>query len=124
MNEGDPVPQAQEEFIKVLIRVYLASKEEVETNLAPGIDIPRGHFRASGHPVILMDADPDDLEAEGFEAYTTTSESVEKMLFGNPLVHMRADYVERVKQLAAASGLEDVTDGEVDKELSVEVIAN
>ncbi|KAL8912275.1 MAG: hypothetical protein Q9172_007530, partial [Xanthocarpia lactea] len=78
VNEGDPVPQAQEEFIKTLIDVYVL---------------------ASGHQVILRDADPDDLDSNNIQVYTTESSVLEKKLFGNPFVHPMKEYLDRIKGL-------------------------
>jgi hypothetical protein len=121
VNEGDPVPQAQEEFVKVLIKIYLMSRDEIERQHSNGLEIPLGHFRASGHPLILLDSDPDDMDAEGFLACTTSSSTLEKMLFGNPFVHPRAEYVRRVVQLAEANGLGSETSSVMKKEMVVEI---
>ncbi|KAL9024574.1 MAG: hypothetical protein Q9196_006418 [Gyalolechia fulgens] len=99
VNEGDPVPQAQEEFIKTLIDVYVLSRNDLDIRYPNGVEIPHGLFRASGHQVILRDADPDDLDSNNIEVYTTESSVLEKKLFGNPFVHPMKEYLDRIEGL-------------------------
>ena len=74
VNEGEPVPQAQEEFIKTLVDVYVLSREDLDHRYPVGISVPRGTFRASGNPVILRDAEPDDLDSNHIEIHMTDSQ--------------------------------------------------
>ncbi|KAL9627367.1 MAG: hypothetical protein Q9204_006618 [Flavoplaca sp. TL-2023a] len=99
VNEGDPVAQAQEEFIKTLVDVYALSPKDLESRYPDGVVIPQGRFRASGHTVILKDAEPDDLDSKTIEIHTTESHLLEKKLFGNPLVHPMKEYLARVEGL-------------------------
>lgn len=100
VNEGDPVPQAQEEFIKTLIDVYMLSREDLDRRYPDGIAIPRGTFRASGHPVILRDAEPDDLHSNLIEIHRTDSRILEQKLFGNPFIHPMREYLDRIQGLS------------------------
>ncbi|KAL8895270.1 MAG: hypothetical protein Q9192_003743 [Flavoplaca navasiana] len=99
VNEGDPVPQAQEEFVKTLLDVYALSPKDLASRYPDGVIIPQGRFRASGHPVILRDADPEDWDSKNIAIYTTESHLLEKKLFGNPLVHSMKEYLARVEGL-------------------------
>ncbi|KAI4231349.1 MAG: hypothetical protein LQ349_005674 [Xanthoria aureola] len=100
VNEGDPVPQAQEEFIKTLIDVYMLSREDLDRRYPDGIAIPRGTFRASGHPVILRDAEPDDLHPNLIEIHRTDSRILQQKLFGNPFIHPMREYLDRIQGLS------------------------
>ena len=99
--EGDPVPQAQEEFIKALIDVYVLSNKELDQRYPGGFYVPSGRFRASGNTVILRDIDPDNEKGMDVKTYKTNSERVETKLFGNPFVHLMTEYLERIEQLAS-----------------------
>lgn len=126
VNEGDPVPQAQEEFIKRLIEVFVLAPSTLTERYPDGIIIPSGHFRASGHTIVLKLEDPDEIgdeEDEGGEvgAYTTLSSTLETMLFGDPFVHSSDLYMERIARLArSASGNKDSGD-EMEKEFEIEL---
>ncbi|KAL8649146.1 MAG: hypothetical protein Q9226_005697 [Calogaya cf. arnoldii] len=100
VNEGDPVPQAQEEFVKTLVDVYVLSREGLDRRYPDGISIPRGTFRASGNPVILRDAEPDDLNSNHIEIHLTDSQTLEKKMFGNPFIHSMREYLDRIQGLS------------------------
>ena len=99
VNEGDPVPQAQEEFIKTLIDVYVLSPKALSERYPDGVHMPQGNFRASGNTVILRDVDPSDENASDIKPYTTDSHLLERKLFGNPFVHSIREYLERIEQM-------------------------
>ena len=99
INEGDPVPQAQEEFIKTLIDVYVLNFKDLSERYPDGVSVPQGHFRASGNTVILRDVDPDDENTNDIRAFTTDSHLLERKLFGNPFVHSIKEYLERIEQI-------------------------
>lgn len=99
VNEGDPVPQAQEEFIKTLIDVYVLSPKDLSERYPDGVQVPQGHYRASGNTVILRDVNPDDENADNIKPYTTGSHLLERKLFGNPFVHSMNEYLERIERM-------------------------
>ena len=99
VNEGDPVAQAQEEFIRTLIDVYVLNSKDLSERYPGGVHVPQGHFRASGNTVILRDVDPNDENASDIKPYTTDSHLLEKKLFGNPFVHSIREYLERIEQM-------------------------
>ena len=99
VNEGDPVAQAQEEFIRTLIDVYVLEPKDLSERYPDGVHVPQGHFRASGNPVILRDVDPNDEDASDIKPYTTDSHLLERKLFGNPFVHSIREYLERIQQM-------------------------
>ncbi|KAF2630060.1 hypothetical protein BU25DRAFT_485241 [Macroventuria anomochaeta] len=74
ISEGDPVPQAQEEFLKNLIEVYVLKRSDLKNRYPGDVTIPGGHFRASG-------------KKDGVGAYTTLSSTLETKLFGNAFAH-------------------------------------
>lgn len=123
VNEGDPVPQAQEQFIKRLIEVYVLKRTDLKTRYPEDVSIPRGHFRASGHTVILRDEDSDNVGDgdDDIGAYTTSSTMLETRLFGNGFVHSSDLYRERIVQLARTASIEtDCEEGsEEDKEIAI-----
>jgi hypothetical protein len=103
INEGDPVPLAQKEYIKALISVYALSDKDIATKYPDGFKIPDPTLRISGNCVILMDADPEDAKETVVRARGAEAQVVEKKLFGNPFVHLMVEYLERVERLAEAA---------------------
>lgn len=99
INEGDPVPQAQEEFIKTLIDVYVLNFKDLSERYPNGVNVPQGHFTASGNTVILRDVDPNDENTNNIRPYTTESHLLARKLFGNPFVHFMSEYLERIEQM-------------------------
>ncbi|OZJ04123.1 hypothetical protein BZG36_02822 [Bifiguratus adelaidae] len=103
INEGDPVPLAQEEYIKALIDVYVLSNDDLKKRYSQGYHVPPPRLRVSGTCVVLRDVDPHDAEQMALQACITNSEVVEKKLFGNPYVHPMKVYLERVKELGVVA---------------------
>ena len=98
VNEGDPVLQAQEDFIKTLIDVYLLNPKKLCERYPAGVQVPRGHFRPSGKTVIFRDVEPNDEDGNDIRPYITDTCLLEKKLFGNPFVHSIREYSERIEQ--------------------------
>jgi hypothetical protein len=126
VNEGDPIPQAQEEFIKRLIEVFVLKPSVLKRRYPGGIIIPKGHFRASGQTIVLRLENPDEIgdeddHGELVGAYTTLSSTLEMVLFGDPFVHSSDLYMKRFMQLArSTSANSDLEDAE-DKGLVIEL---
>ena len=104
INEGDPVPQAQEEFIKTLVDVYVLNSKDLSERYPDGVKVPQGHFTASGNTMILRDVDPNDENTNNIKPYTTDSHLLERKLFGNPFVHSMREYLERIEQMELENG--------------------
>ena len=99
VNEGDLVSQAQEDFIKILVDVFVLSIKDFKERHLGGVHMPQGHFKASGKTVILRDDNPDEENADIIRAYTADSSLLGKKLFGNPFVHLMKVYWERIEQM-------------------------
>ncbi|KAF1928891.1 alpha/beta-hydrolase [Didymella exigua CBS 183.55] len=123
INEGDPVPQAQEEFMKRLIEVYVLELSDLRTRYPEEVPVPAGHFRASGHTIVLKIEDPDDESEEDVEirAYMTSSRTLETMLFGNAFEHSCELYKYRVMQLARSASVEHISEDDKSEEIVIEV---
>lgn len=104
-----------------MIEVYVLKRTDLKEKDPSEVPIPSGHFRASGHIIILRDEDPDntDDESDVVDAYTTSSSALETRLFGNAFVHSCELYKERVFQLAQAASVE--LEGLDDKETAIEL---
>ena len=99
VNEGDPVPLAQEEFIRMLVEVYVLTPKDLSERYPGGVKVPQGHFRASGNLIILRDVDPDDGDGDEIRAFNTDTGLLETKLFGNPFVHPMDKYVEHIEKI-------------------------
>jgi hypothetical protein len=96
INEGDPVPLAQKEYILALLEVY--AKASV-TLLEEGLDeltMPDPVMKLSGDCVLLRDEDPDNVQSFKIGAYSARAEVLQSKLFGNPLEHFIIEYLSRV----------------------------
>ncbi|KAK5053075.1 hypothetical protein LTR84_002049 [Exophiala bonariae] len=105
INDDDPVPLAQEAYIKTLIDVYTLDKKSFNEKHKPnsGAAIhPEPALRVSGDCIVLKDVDPDaEDDTSGYEALEVPSEDIEKSLFGNPLAHMMDEYLRRLAAIAS-----------------------
>jgi hypothetical protein len=96
INEGDPVPLAQKEYILKLLEVYAKTSEKlVEENLE-AFAVPDPVMKLSGKCLLLRDEDPGDLKSFKIRAFGTKAEVVQSKLFGNPLEHFMLEYQSRI----------------------------
>ncbi|KAL9615894.1 MAG: hypothetical protein Q9160_009180, partial [Pyrenula sp. 1 TL-2023] len=102
INEGDPVPLAQEEYIKSLLSIYVLSKEAFENAYPdpPGYIVPTPKLRVSGPCLVLRDVDPDDPDETAIAAVDVEAKHLESRMFGNFLLHSLSIYIKRIEQLA------------------------
>lgn len=106
INYNDPVPLAQEAYIKTLIDVYTLDEKTLEGRYAPSAKniVPQPVLRVSGVCILLRPVDPDaEDDDQDFEASRVPAEEIEQSLFGNPFVHLMGQYVKRVQFLASKS---------------------
>lgn len=98
INEGDPVPLCQEDYIKSLLDIYVKDPEEL---VAEGFRVPAAKYRVSGQCIVLQDSDPDDTDAVGWKAVVVDGTQMESKLFGNPFLHQMKYYNAVITALAA-----------------------
>ncbi|KAK3291315.1 Alpha/Beta hydrolase protein [Chaetomium fimeti] len=104
INEGDPVPLAQKEYIDAVIQVFVLSPEKAEELYHDGYPVPRPVFRASGTCVVLRDQDASNLALNRWTAVLIPEERLHQKLFANVAVHSGSEYLERCKLLFARGG--------------------
>jgi len=102
INEGDPVAEAQEDYLITLIAVYVLSKHVFQSKYpnGRGFTIPAPVLRVSGDCVVLREVAPDDEHGLGVDALKVEGDLVEQRLFGDPFVHLKDVYLNRVQLLA------------------------
>lgn len=101
INEGDPVPLCQQDYIKSLLDVYVLSNEELENRYPQGFRVPAAKYRVSGQCVVLQDVDAADLDAVNWKAVVIDGAQIEKKLFGNPFLHQMRHYIDGITALGA-----------------------
>ncbi|RYO88023.1 hypothetical protein DL764_008782 [Monosporascus ibericus] len=103
VNEGDPVPLMQPEYVKALLKFFTLNAIDLERHLQENypncFTVPAPVFRVSGSCIILRDNDCDNVDAVGWNAVTIRADKLERKLFGNPALHLKTEYLERVKDL-------------------------
>ncbi|KXX82625.1 Lipase [Madurella mycetomatis] len=104
INEGDPVPLLQKEYVEALLRVFVLSAEDLQSHYPNGFRVPDPVFRASGTCVVLCDSDASNLEEDGWIAVKIEEAKLHGKLFGNVSVHSCEQYLERCTSLAGGNG--------------------
>ncbi|KAK3935139.1 hypothetical protein QBC46DRAFT_56486 [Diplogelasinospora grovesii] len=104
INEGDPVPLAQEGYVKALLQVFVLSAKDLEKQYPDGFRVPDPVFRASGTCVVLRDSDASDVKASGWIAVKIQEQMLHRKLFGNVSVHKWKQYLERCESLFSGRG--------------------
>jgi hypothetical protein len=96
INEGDPVPLAQREYIYTLLDVYIKNIERLEAEDPKNFKVPNPVLRLSGECLILRDKDPSRWQEFHIGAYSVVADILQSKLFGNPLEHLMIEYQSRI----------------------------
>lgn len=99
INEGDPVPLAQENYIYCLLDVFALPEHEIITR-CENFRVPPPVLYGSGDCLILRDADRNSADSAEIDACIVERRVLDTKLFGNPFVHSMKIYLERIEKLA------------------------
>ncbi|RYP56593.1 hypothetical protein DL769_009904 [Monosporascus sp. CRB-8-3] len=67
INEGDPVPLMQQDYVQALLEVFVLSPEELEKKYPNGFKVPDPVLRVSGPCIVLHNNDASDVCEEYLE---------------------------------------------------------
>jgi hypothetical protein len=93
INEGDPVPLAQKEYILTFLGVYVKSRKVIEAKVGAGFSVPDQVLKLSGDCVLLRVLDPKSFDIGWYSVHANI---VQTKLFGNPQEHFMIDYRARI----------------------------
>ena len=99
INEGDPAPLAQKEYILKLLEVCAKSLQKLEEEGVENSQLPSPTLRLSGGLLLMRDEKPDEWNKCQTGMYKVTAETVQAKLFGNPLLHFMTEYRARLYHL-------------------------
>ena len=95
VNEGDPVPLAQTEYVKSLMEVYAVPSPAQTVDLP----LPVPFYGFSGTYIVLRDMAFEESEVEDVQAFTVNPAMLTRVIFGNFEFHSRDTYLNRVNIL-------------------------
>jgi hypothetical protein len=96
INEGDPVPLAQEAYILKLLDVYSKTIPKLQEDGLDQFVVPHPVMKLSGDCILLRDENPEDANSFNIRAYSAKAEVLQSKLFGNPLEHFMIEYQARI----------------------------
>ncbi|KAI1125635.1 Alpha/Beta hydrolase protein [Nemania abortiva] len=96
INEGDPVPLAQREYIYALLDVYGKSIKKLEEEGLDKFKVPVPMMQLSGQCLLLRDEGPSRFLEFNIGAYSVEVDVLQSKLFGNPLEHFMIEYQSRI----------------------------
>ena len=91
VNQGDPVPRAEKEYVKTLLEVYVQSKPDRVIAFNPP------ELQCCGTVLALLDRNPDSEERR-IDIVDATS-IINSLLFGNVKAHWLHVYSDMIKAL-------------------------
>ncbi|KXX79725.1 Tripartite motif-containing protein 51 [Madurella mycetomatis] len=104
VNEGDSVSLIQPEYVNVLLKFFTLSPADLGSYLAKnypnGFPLPNPVSRVSGSCIVLRDKDTENVDIVCYDAVTIQADKLERKLFGNPVLHEKKVYLERIRSLA------------------------
>ncbi|KAF2001655.1 alpha/beta-hydrolase [Amniculicola lignicola CBS 123094] len=107
INEGDPVPRADKNVVKSLLKLYAAPAPSSKSKLsasstsisAPMWNIPPSTLSTAGRIVVLRQI-PAGKGEDNIEAVTVDDEILRSVVYGDPVKHMMSLYRARVEKMA------------------------
>jgi hypothetical protein len=96
INEEDPVPLAQKEYILTLLDVYSKTRERLMAEDLSKFKVPEPAMQLSGQYLLLRDENPSHWEEFNISAYSVEGDILQSKLFGNPLEHFMLEYQSRI----------------------------
>ncbi|KAK3298107.1 Alpha/Beta hydrolase protein [Chaetomium fimeti] len=104
VNERDPIPLAQQEYIHLLLNCFSRAQESKEPS-TESLRAPKPILRVSGTCIVLMDVCGETGQTE-WRAVEVAPEVLETKLFGDPTMHDAGNYVARIDAARLAGHLE------------------
>ena len=101
VNEGDPTPLSQQEYVHLLLRCFVSTKEPKEPSNET-LQVPEPVLRLSGTCIVLRDVS-EDIQQKKWRAVEVVPGVLERKLFGDPTMHHVGNYVDRIKAARQAS---------------------
>lgn len=95
VNEGDPVPLAQTNYVESLLEAYARPPPAVTADWV----LPDPYYSFSGACTLLRDMAPDEADVLDIQAFAAEPAVLTKALFGNLVLHSMAEYRSRVIML-------------------------
>jgi hypothetical protein len=93
INEGDPVPLAQEEYMHSLVQAYTQPVTKTEW------EVPRPFYLPSGNQVVLRCESHQSGDVERVVTLRVECAALEGLLFGDIVMHSMSIYKDRIQKI-------------------------